>query len=105
MDWNNISLITAIKTPYLEDGSIDFASYEKLVQRQIDAGVNGLVVCGTTGEGHLMNWEENLSLVLYTQKNFGKSLVIIGNSGSNSTKESLQATRQLAEKGHFLPSN
>ena len=99
MDLNNISLITAIKTPYLENGSIDFVSYEKLVQRQIDAGVNGVVVCGTTGEGHLMSWEENLSLVLYTHRNFGKKLVVIGNSGSNSTKESLQATRKLAETG------
>ena len=54
------SLITAIKT-YQKSGKIDFLAFDKLVKRQLQAGTD-LVVCGTTGEGHLMNWEENLSL-------------------------------------------
>lgn len=99
MDWNHCSLITAIKTPYKQDGKIDFEAYDQLVQRQIDAKVNALVVCGTTGEGHLMDWEENLSLVLYSLQNFGQQIRVIGNTGSNFTKESLEATKKAFECG------
>lgn len=99
MNWRNCSLITAIKTPYNESGKIDFDAYDRLVQRQIDAGVDALVVCGTTGEGHLMDWEENLSLVLHTLRDFGKQIKVIGNTGSNSTKESLKATKKAVESG------
>ncbi|MED6340349.1 MAG: dihydrodipicolinate synthase family protein, partial [SAR324 cluster bacterium] len=51
------SLMTAIKTPYKPDGDIDLESYDRLVEAQINHGVEGLIVCGTTGEGHLMDWE------------------------------------------------
>ena len=50
------SLITAIKTPYQKTGEIDFLAFDKLVKRQLQAGTDGLVVCGTTGEGHLLNF-------------------------------------------------
>ena len=59
-------LITAIKTPYTSTGRIDLNAYEKLVEFQIANGVDGLIVGGTTGEGHLMNWEEHLTLIEYS---------------------------------------
>ena len=91
------SLITAIKTPYQKTGKIDFLAFDKLVKRQIQAGTDGLVICGTTGEGHLMNWEENLSLISHATTSFGKDLLIIGNTGSNSTKEAKQATQEALD--------
>ena len=45
--------ITAVKTPYLENGRIDLASYDRLVERQCLAGVEGVIVGGTTGEGQV----------------------------------------------------
>ena len=54
------SLMTAIKTPYCSDGSIDLVTYDFLLQEQIKHGVEGIIVGGTTGEGHLMHWEEHL---------------------------------------------
>ena len=44
------SLITAVKTPYREDGKFDLRAYDAHVQRQIENGVEGLIVGGTTGE-------------------------------------------------------
>ncbi|MCP4298452.1 MAG: 4-hydroxy-tetrahydrodipicolinate synthase, partial [Proteobacteria bacterium] len=44
----NARLMTAIKTPYLENGKIDLKSYDHLVERQIEGGVQGLIVGGTT---------------------------------------------------------
>ena len=77
------SLITAIKTPYLANGEIDLAKYDELVEIQIAAGVDGIVVGGTTGEGQLMNWEEHLMLIAHSANKYGDKLVIVGNTGSN----------------------
>jgi 4-hydroxy-tetrahydrodipicolinate synthase len=87
-------LITAIKTPYTSTGRIDLNAYEKIVEFQIANGVDGLIVGGTTGEGHLMNWEEHLTLIEYSVDMFGDKLTIIGNTGSNSTREAVQATKE-----------
>ena len=87
------SLITAIKTPYNAIGEVDLNTYDTLVQKQIDAGVDGIVVGGTTGEGHLLSWEEHLILIAHSVHKFGDKLLIIGNTGSNNTSEAIKATK------------
>ena len=79
------NLMTAIKTPYKSGGEIDLNCFDKLVSEQIRHGVDGLIVCGTTGEGHLMDWEEHLMLIAHCVHHFGNELVIVGNTGSNNT--------------------
>ncbi|MEW6983049.1 4-hydroxy-tetrahydrodipicolinate synthase [Colwelliaceae bacterium 6471] len=86
------SLITAIKTPYTFDGEVDLATFDALVERQIAAKVDGIIVGGTTGEGHLLSWEEHLMLIAHSAYKFGNRLLIIGNTGSNNTKEAIRAT-------------
>ena len=86
------SLITAIKTPYLTSGEIDLATYDFLVEQQIAAGVDGIVVGGTTGEGQLMNWEEHLMLIAHSVNKYSDKLIIVGNTGSNNTREAVKAT-------------
>jgi len=93
------SLFTAIKTPYSPDGKIDLDGYDSLVERQIESGVEGLIIGGTTGEGHLMDWEEHISLISHSVSRYGSKLVIVGNTGSNNTREAIYATRQGFEKG------
>ncbi len=89
---HSASLITAIKTPYHRDGRIDFAAFDRLAGRQAEAGVDGLVITGTTGEGHLMHWDEQLALIAHAVRRFGDRMLIIGNTGSNSTAEAVRAT-------------
>lgn len=86
------SLITAIKTPFKQSGDIDLAAYDQLVERQISAGVDGIIVGGTTGEGHLLSWEEHLMLIAHSAHKFGERLIIVGNTGSNNTREAIKAT-------------
>lgn len=86
------SLITAIKTPYLENGEIDLATYDQLLEIQIAAGVDGIIVGGTTGEGQLMNWEEHLMLIAHTVSKYKDQILVIGNTGSNNTREAIKAT-------------
>ena len=87
------SLMTAIKTPYKSGGEIDLSCFDELVREQIRHGVDGLIVCGTTGEGHLMDWEEHLMLIAHCVNDFGDKMVIVGNTGSNNTREALKATK------------
>lgn len=61
---------------------------------QIANGVEGVVVGGTTGEGHLMTWDEHIMLIAHTITSFGAKLKVIGNTGSNSTRESIHAAEQ-----------
>ena len=86
------SLMTAIKTPYRPDGEVDLETFDSLVEAQIKNGVEGLIVCGTTGEGHLMDWEEHLMLIAHCVNQFGDQLAIVGNTGSNNTREALKGT-------------
>ncbi len=91
-DLRSTSLITAIKTPYDVQGNIDLATYDKLVNEQIAAGVDGIIVGGTTGEGHLLSWEEHLMLIAHSVHQYSEQLVIVGNTGSNNTREAIKAT-------------
>ncbi|XP_073011478.1 4-hydroxy-tetrahydrodipicolinate synthase, chloroplastic-like isoform X1 [Typha latifolia] len=90
----DLRLITAIKTPYLPDGRLDLEAYDSMMQMQIDNGVEGVVIGGTTGEGHLLNWDERIMLIGHTMSCFGKSVKVIGSTGSNSTREAIRATEQ-----------
>eukprot|EP00232_Nephroselmis_pyriformis_P004962 CAMPEP_0182903216 /NCGR_PEP_ID=MMETSP0034_2-20130328/31086_1 /TAXON_ID=156128 /ORGANISM="Nephroselmis pyriformis, Strain CCMP717" /LENGTH=365 /DNA_ID=CAMNT_0025038037 /DNA_START=43 /DNA_END=1140 /DNA_ORIENTATION=- len=87
-------LITAIKTPYTEMGLFDYDTYDQMVERQIQCGVDGLIVGGTTGEGHLMSWDEHIVLIAHTVASFGDRITVIGNTGSNCTREGIKATQQ-----------
>ncbi|XP_016543564.1 4-hydroxy-tetrahydrodipicolinate synthase, chloroplastic isoform X2 [Capsicum annuum] len=93
-DIKALRLITAIKTPYLPDGRFDLEAYDALVNLQIENGVEGVIVGGTTGEGQLMSWDEHVMLIGHTVNCFGGSIKVIGNTGSNSTREAIHATEQ-----------
>lgn len=89
-----LRLITAIKTPYLPDGRFDLEAYDDLVNVQIENGVEGIIVGGTTGEGQLMSWDEHIMLIGHTVNCFGGKIKVIGNTGSNSTREAIHASEQ-----------
>ncbi len=86
------SLITAIKTPFDSNGKIDLTTFDYLVEQQIKHGVDGLIIGGTTGEGHLLDWEEHLMLIAHASSRYADKLLIVGNTGSNNTREALKAT-------------
>ncbi|OGG93657.1 MAG: 4-hydroxy-tetrahydrodipicolinate synthase [Candidatus Lambdaproteobacteria bacterium RIFOXYD2_FULL_50_16] len=93
-EFRQAATLTAIKTPYLADGKFDLAAYDRLVERQIEGGIDGLIVGGTTGEGHLMGWDEHIMLIAHTVHRFGNRLLVVGNTGSNNTREAVKATSQ-----------
>jgi 4-hydroxy-tetrahydrodipicolinate synthase len=89
-----LRLVTAVKTPYLANGKFDLRAYDAIIENQIKNGVEGVIVGGTTGEGQLMTWDEHIMLIAHTVNVYGSQLAVIGNTGSNSTREALHATEQ-----------
>ncbi len=87
---------TALVTPYSGE-AVDYEGLEKLAQFQIKNGITGILSVGTTGESPALTWEEHLNVVeKIAEQTRGKCLCIAG-TGSNNTKESLEATRHAAK--------
>lgn len=92
-------VITAMVTPFAEDGSVNYAVAEKLAAHLAENGSDALVVCGTTGESPTLTWDEEYELFQVVQKAVaGKAKVIVG-TGSNSTREAIAATQKAAKLG------
>jgi len=90
---------TALVTPFRTDGSLDEAALRRLVRRQIDAGVDFLVPCGTTGESPTLKHEEHLRVVEITiEVAKGKASVLAGAGGYN-TAEVIALAHELAALG------
>ena len=90
---------TALVTPFRRDGSLDEPALRRLVQRQIEAGIDFLVPCGTTGESPTLTHEEHLRVVeIAAELATGKVPVLAGAGGYN-TAEVISLARELADLG------
>ena len=93
-------LYTAMITPFCQGGKeIDFKAYEKLIQRQIDAGVQGIIPCGTTGESPTLSHEEHRELVARSVEYSKDKIQVIAGTGSNSTEEAIELTESACQRG------
>jgi len=90
-------VLTAMVTPFREDGSVNYEVAEKLAAHLVERGTDTLVVCGTTGESPTLTWEEEYELFrAIAQAVAGKAKVMAG-TGSNSTAEAIAATQKAAK--------
>jgi len=90
---------TAMVTPFNEDLSLDEVTLRKLIRRQIEAGIDFLVPCGTTGESPTLTHEEHLRVVEITvQESKGKVPVVAGAGGYN-TAEVIALARDIEKLG------
>jgi 4-hydroxy-tetrahydrodipicolinate synthase len=90
---------TALVTPFQKDGSVDEPALRRLVDAQIDAGVDGLVPMGTTGESPTVTHEENVRVIEVVADQAAGRVAVIAGTGSNSTDEAVRMTRLAAEVG------
>lgn len=90
---------TALVTPFRQDGSLDEPTLRALIKRQMDAGIDFLVPCGTTGESPTLTHEEHLRVVeIAVELAKGRVPVLAGAGGYNTT-EVIALARELAEIG------
>lgn len=90
---------TALVTPMNEDGSVNFTRLESLVNEQIEAGIDALVICGTTGEKSTLRYDEHLKVIEYAAKTAQKRVPIIAGTGSNDTVYSVELCDDAEKMG------
>jgi 4-hydroxy-tetrahydrodipicolinate synthase len=92
-------VITAMITPFDEEGHVNYAVVEKLADYLITHGSDSLVVCGTTGESPTLSWKEEYELFQVVKKSVGDRGKVIAGTGSNCTSEAIEATSEAAKLG------
>lgn len=90
---------TAIVTPFGDDGRIDFEAFARLIDLQIEAGVDGIVPVGTTGESPTITFDEHSEVIRAAVSAARGRLKVIAGTGANSTAEALLLTRQAQDAG------
>lgn len=89
---------TALITPLTADG-VDFEKFGALIDWQIAEGIDGLVICGTTGEGSTLTDEEHRAAIAFAVKKAAGRVPIIAGTGSNDTDYAVDLTRYSSEAG------
>ena len=93
------NILTAMITPFTDDGHVNFQEALRLAGYLLDNGSDGLIVCGTTGEGPNIDDRDKLELFTLIAKEYGHRATIIANTGSNSTKKSIALTKAASHTG------
>ena len=90
---------TALVTPFRRDLSLDEETLRRLVRRQIDAGINFLVPCGTTGESPTLTRAEHLRVVEITLEEAKGKVPVLAGAGGYNTREVIELARELERMG------
>ena len=89
-------VITAMVTPFADDGALDVPAARRLARHLVDNGSHGLVVAGTTGESPTLSDAEKLELLEAVQDEVGSEATVIVGTGSNDTRHTVELTRAAA---------
>ncbi|MFI3313559.1 MAG: 4-hydroxy-tetrahydrodipicolinate synthase [Eubacteriales bacterium] len=90
---------TALVTPFTETG-VDYPAFERLINWQIESGINALVICGTTGESSTMDDAEHREVLEFALKVNAGRVPMIAGTGSNDTRYAIELTRHACEIGY-----
>lgn len=90
---------TALVTPFQPDGSLDESAFRSLVRRQVEAGIDFLVPCGTTGESPTLSRHEHLRIVELTIQEAQGKVPVLGGAGGYHTAEVIELGRELHKLG------
>ena len=94
--YEDISLITAIITPFTQDNTIDYPALDSLTSRLISEGSQGFVIGGTTGESPTLTHAEKIALYAYFAAKVGDHGPVIANVGDNNTANSVALAKEVS---------
>jgi 1-pyrroline-4-hydroxy-2-carboxylate deaminase len=89
----------AVLTPFTKDDEIDFSLFNKNLKAQMDAGVDGIILCGSLGEASTLTQEEKLGLLVNTLEQVKEKLPVIMNVAEQSTKAAVKAAQDAEKNG------
>lgn len=89
---------TALVTPTTADG-VDYEALGRLIDWQIEEGINALVIAGTTGEGSTLSVEEHKEVIRFSVQRVNHRIPVIGGTGSNDTATAIELTKSACEDG------
>jgi 4-hydroxy-tetrahydrodipicolinate synthase len=92
-------VLTAIVTPFSDDGAVDFDAFQRLAQQLVDNGSDGVVVAGTTGESPTIEDGERLDLIRSAIEAVGDRATVVAGTGTYSTAHSVHLTEAAHELG------
>ncbi|HEX5370697.1 MAG TPA: 4-hydroxy-tetrahydrodipicolinate synthase [Dehalococcoidia bacterium] len=92
-------LLTAMVTPFDDTGEVDYKQARRLARSLVDAGNDGLVITGTTGESPTLTHDEKLNLYRAIKEELGNDGQVIAGTGNYSTAESIELTREAEQCG------
>jgi len=92
-------LLTAMVTPFNEEGMVDYEQAKKLALALLNSGSDGVLVVGTTGESPTLTRQEELRLFREVKSAVGERGTVIAGTGSNSTAEAIEATKEAERTG------
>ena len=90
---------TALITPF-RNGSVDYDALGLLIERQINMGIDALVICGTTGENATLSDDEHRAVLDFSLKKAGGRLPMIAGTGSNNTSHAVDVSRYASSLGY-----
>jgi 4-hydroxy-tetrahydrodipicolinate synthase len=93
------NVLTALVTPFAEDGSVDFDAFQRLARHLVDNGTDAVVVAGTTGESPTLADGERLDLFRAALEAVGEDGSVVAGTGTYSTAHSVHLTEQAHELG------
>lgn len=96
-----INIITALVTPFNNDGSINFKALPKLIDHLLDHHTEALLLAGTTAESPTLTHDEELELFKHVQKIVDGRVPLIAGVGTNDTRDSVDFAKEVAEFGGF----
>ncbi len=89
---------TAIITPFKGE-KVNYQEFEKMVEFQIEKGIQSIIVCGTTGEASTMSLEERKELIKFTVEKVNGRIKVIAGTGSNCTKSAIEMSKYAESIG------
>lgn len=89
---------TALVTPFL-DNQVNYPMLEQLLRRQMDAGIEAVVICGTTGESSTLSDDEKIELFRRAKEYVGNEMLVIAGTGSNSTEHAVYLSKEAEKAG------
>jgi 4-hydroxy-tetrahydrodipicolinate synthase len=92
-------VLTAMVTPFQENGEVDYAETKRLAKALLNSGNDGLVLAATTGEAPTLSWDEEMRIFQEVKSAVGDEPTLVAYTGSNSTKEAVEATEKAEKIG------